>query len=358
MLRAVCRRGDPMPGVARKPEMEQLPDGILKERLRHMLPPLYPAHCLRRGELVFSAGETDPAFYILASGTILISHSFLLRPRSGFSASHDRTAGRELSLGLHRLQTGESFGETELLESAAADVALPRASTATCASTACELLTIPSHLFQLLSDVFDGLHEPIKEQAEERCKGLVWSWVSALATHGTDSGHACRKTMEPNDVAWTNKLYSTNVPFANSAPPNPSCITKSAPVQPGHRRAIPLAVKTTSREDQFIVVEDGVVEVVILDTRTGKNHSHILWPKDFVYCNQRPGAHPLDALGEFSSTIIVELKPVTPSQLTFVHGDVFSQAINQPSMQLASVYLVERFRTPPNSDPSPHNNGK
>jgi len=41
---------------------------------------------------------------------------------------------------------------------------------------------------------------------------------------------------------------------------------------------------------------------------------------------------------------------VTPAQLTFVHGDVFSQAINQPSMQLVNVYLVERFRAPPRTD--------
>jgi hypothetical protein len=95
-----------------------------------------------------------------------------------------------------------------------------------------------------------------------------------------------------------------------------------------------------------VVIEDGVVEVTVLDTRSGVTHTHTLWPKDFVYCNERPGAHPLDALGEFTSTVIVELRPVTPSQLTFVHGDVFSQAVNQPSMQLVNIYLVERFRKP------------
>ena len=71
-----------------------------------MLPPLYPAHSLRRGDLVFSAGETDPAFYILLDGDVLISHSFLLRPRSGFSVQVRERA----ILGLHRLRTGESFG--------------------------------------------------------------------------------------------------------------------------------------------------------------------------------------------------------------------------------------------------------
>ena len=65
---------------------------------------------------------------------------------------------------------------------------------------------------------------------------------------------------------------------------------------------------------------------------------------------RRPGAHPLDALGEFKDSVVLELRPVTPAQLTFVHGDVFSQAINQPSMQLVNVYLVERFRAPPRTD--------
>ena len=63
--------------------------------------------------------------------------------------------------------------------------------------------------------------------------------------------------------------------------------------------------------------------------------------------NERPGPHPLDALGEFASTVIVELRPVTPSQLVFIPGEVFSQAINQPSMQLVNIYLVERFRRQP-----------
>ena len=103
MLRSVARPGDDVLKVPKK-------------RLRHMLPPLYPAHSLRRGDLVFSAGETDPAFYILLDGDVLISHSFLLRPRSGFASK----SGRELSLGLHRLRTGESFGETELLGGCAA----------------------------------------------------------------------------------------------------------------------------------------------------------------------------------------------------------------------------------------------
>ena len=108
--------------------------------------------------------------------------------------------------------------------------------------------------------------------------------------------------------------------------------------------------RDTSKQDQFVVVEDGVVEVDVLDTKTNRRHTHTLWPKDFVYCNERPGAHPLDALGEFKDSVVLELRPVTPAQLTFVHGDVFSQAINQPSMQLVNVYLVERFRAPPPPD--------
>ena len=53
---------------------------------------------------------------------------------------------------------------------------------------------------------------------------------------------------------------------------------------PGRRRPPPRAAQTASRQDQFVVVEDGVVEVVILDTRTCRAHTHTLWPKDFVYC--------------------------------------------------------------------------
>ena len=50
--------------------------------------------------------------------------------------------------------------------------------------------------------------------------------------------------------------------------------------------------RDTSKQDQFVVVEDGVVEVDVLDTKTNRRHTHTLWPKDFVYCNERPGAHP------------------------------------------------------------------
>lgn len=333
MLRAVARPGDDAGAVP-------------KERLRHMLPPLYPAHALRRGDLVFAAGETDPAFYILLEGDVLISHAFLLRPRVGFSAAGPgAAAGRELSLGLHRLRTGESFGETELLEGAG-DACLPRASTATCASTSCALLAVPGHLFQLLSDVFAGVRDPLRVQAKARCRGLVWSWVSALAAHGAGSGHAARKTLDAGAVAWANARAAVAPPDA------PSLTMTTAPGAapdagtPGRRRPPPRASQTSSGQDQFVVVEDGVVEVVVLDTRTCRAHTHTLWPKDFVYCNERPGPHPLDARGEFASTVIVELRPVTPSQLVFIPGEVFSQAINQPSMQLVNIYLVERFRQP------------
>ena len=62
--------------------------------------------------------------------------------------------------------------------------------------------------------------------------------------------------------------------------------------------------RDTSKQDQFVVVEDGVVEVDVLDTKTNRRHTHTLWPKDFVYCNERPGAHPLDAAGQFASTVV------------------------------------------------------
>ena len=220
MLRSVARPGD---------DVLKVP----KERLRHMLPPLYPAHSLRRGDLVFSAGETDPAFYILLDGDVLISHSFLLRPRSGFASK----SGRELSLGLHRLRTGESFGETELLEGVR-----PRASTATCASTSCALLAVPGHLFQLLGDVFTGVRGPIQDQAAARCRGLVWSWASALAAQ-PDGGQASRTSMTAGSVAWANMEYADSQVKAKSP-------------------------RDTSKQDQFVVVEDGVVEVDVLDTKT------------------------------------------------------------------------------------------
>ena len=69
--------------------------------------------------------------------------------------------------------------------------------------------------------------------------------------------------------------------------------------------------RDTSKQDQFVVVEDGVVEVDVLDTKTNRRHTHTLWPKDFVYCNERPGAHPLDSAGQFASTVVLALRPVT-----------------------------------------------
>ena len=41
---------------------------------------------------------------------------------------------------------------------------------------------------------------------------------------------------------------------------------------------------------------------------------------------------------------MLALRPVTAAQLTLVHGDVFSQAMSQPSMQQVNTYLVEQFR--------------
>lgn len=246
--------------------------GIPTARLRNLLPPLYPAHLLRRGDIVFSAGEIDPRFYVLLSGDVLISHSFNLRSRSGyvhsasdhvvsadfeeakretFSSGESRRrrscviilghelcisslsegsekkrrendskmrddeasrpfTGRSLSLGLHRIQTGQSFGETELLE-VTVPGALPRASTATCASNSCALLSIPGHLFQLLSDVFDGVQEPLRLQAEKRAKSLVWSWVSALVAQGSDSDIALRRAYSPDQVAWLNREYTAGM---------------------------------------------------------------------------------------------------------------------------------------------------
>lgn len=88
-------------------------------------------------------------------------------------------------------------------------------------------------------------------------------------------------------------------------------------------------------DDAFIVVEDGVVEVTVADTRTGNRRTHTLWPRDFVYCNERPGDHPLDARKEFSSTIIVDVRAVTQAQLALVNGDVFQQALTQPAMYVS-----------------------
>lgn len=371
--------------------------GVPTARLRHLLPPLYPAHILRRGEIVFSAAEVDPRFYVLLSGDVLISHSFNLRSRSGYvhSASDHVVAansdgakretisgtessrrrscveilgyelclspvpegsgqqrrgndgkvrdeefagpitGRSLSLGLHRIQAGQSFGETELLE-VTVPGALPRASTATCASNSCELLSIPGHLFQLLSDVFDGVQEPLRLQAENRAKSLVWSWVSALVAQGSDSDIASRRAYSPDQVAWSNREYAAGMSLERSwqglQRNNPDGVETR---HEGHKSSSSTSssgkVKQT-QDDAFIVVEDGVVEVTVADTRTGNRRTHTLWPRDFVYCNERPGDHPLDARKEFSSTIIVDVRAVTQAQLALVHGNVFQQALTQPAM--------------------------
>ena len=376
--------------------------GVPTQRLRHLLPPLYPAHSLQRGDVVFSAGEVDPRFYVLLDGDVLVSHTFTLRPRSGYvnhalkkqdhkkqahqkfyggrhlqrtntsgyfqgptNSTHDDGghmnhssrssapfAVRELSLGLHRLEPGQSFGETELLEPSVAD-ALPRASTATCASPSCELLSIPGHLFQLLSDVFDGVQEPLRKQAEARAKSLVWSWVGALVAHsvGDDLAHgvATRSAFDPGDVAWSNRAYNKNAPLGRSL----DLLHKHGTAGLAHRKVTTggpfsetLHIKP-SRFDAFLVVEDGVVDVTVADARTGARRVHTLWPRDFVYCNERPGNHPLDAKAEYSATVVVDVTAITHAQLAFVHGDVFQQALNQPAMHFVKIYLVDRFRELP-----------
>jgi len=313
-------------------------------RLRHLLPPLYPSHTLARGDVVFSAGEVDARFYVLLTGDILVSHSFTLRPRPGYTTS--MAPHREVSLGLHRLTRGESFGETELLESSVAG-ALPRASTAICASTACELLSVPACLFHLLSDVFDGVQRPLHAQAQERAKGLVTSWVSALTQHGADGGLARRANVDRGGQAWANGAYDKGMPLgkASDAHRQGKAKANSAPAAPsGAAFPTPLKRKALSKADAFIVVEDGVVEVTVADVKTGARQIHTLWPKDFCYCNERPGHHPLDSRGEFASTVVVDVRAVTSAQLTLVPGDVFLQAINQPAMQLVEYYITERFR--------------
>jgi len=388
--------------------------GVPTARLRHLLPPLYPAHSLQRGDVVFSAGEIDPRFYVLLQGDVLVSHTFNLRPRSGYVGSNKRKksepkgilpnlfagkkdsdlkrsspfSGRDFNLGLHRLEEGQSFGETELLEASVADV-LPRASTATCASSHCELLSIPGHLFQLLSDVFDGVQTPLRDQAEARAKLLVWSWVGALVAHSVSSedpahGVATRKSFEPGDSAWSNRAYAKGSPLGRtldlmqkhgqvSLSRRLTGIEKQQQQQKdkgGHdnislRRDTQMTPSSSSsspatnnkkmsassvkpsRFDTFLVVEDGVVEVTVADARTGARRVHTLWPRDFVYCNERPNNHPLDAKAEFSKTVVVDVTAVTSAQLAFVHGDVFQQALNQPAMQFVKIYLVDRFRELP-----------
>jgi len=367
--------------------------GISTSRMRNLLPPLYPAHSLQRGDVVFSAGEIDPRFYVLLQGDVLVSHTFTLRPRPGYvqkvkqqQKSSSKKGGdnvkaaaqqsgffgagsggslfqqkkngndRQLSLGLHRLETGESFGETELLEASVTD-ALPRASTATCASSTCELLSIPGHLFQLLSDVFDGVQTPLRKQAEARAKSLVWSWVGALVAHsvGDDLTHgvATRSAFEPGDTAWLNRVYSKDSPLGRSL----ELLQKHGGGATQRRVTAggPFGADTVvkpSRFDAFLVVEDGVVEVTVADARTGARRVHTLWPRDFVYCNERPFNHPLDAKAEFSATVVVDVTAVTSCQLAFVHGDVFQQALNQPAMQFVKIYLVDRFRELPPVDSS------
>lgn len=310
--------------------------GISTSRLRHLIPPLYPAHVIERGDVVFTAGDIDPKFYVLLNGDVLVSHSVKLRPRHGYKRSS--RGAPVLSLGLHRLHSGQSFGETELLESSVPG-ALPRASTATCASEACELLSIPGHLFQLLSDVFDGVQEPLRAQAEDRAKHLVWSWVSALVAQASGSSDdkdalVTRAPYSAGNVAWSNRAYAPDTPLGKSL----DLLHKHGGGRANRRSGI-LADNDSkdtfvkpSRDDAFLVVEDGVVEVVVADAHTGAKRAHVLWPQDFVYCNERPGNHPLDAKMEFASTVVVEVKAITHAQLAFVHGDVFQQALNQPAM--------------------------
>lgn len=331
--------------------------GVPTSRLRYLLPPLYPAHDLKRGDVVFSAGEVDPRFYVLLDGDVLVSHSFTLRPRQDRvlsptplpaprSTSASRPfGGRELRLGLHRLQKGQSFGETELLEASVPE-ALPRASTATCASESCKLLSVPGHLFQLLSDVFDGVQEPLRVQAENRARGLVWAWVSALVAHSGDGDIASRASLAPDECAWANRAYVHDSPLGKS----PDLLHNRAVARPPalRPRVRGLDRVEPSRNDVFLVVEDGLVVVKVADLRTGASRTHTLWPRDFVYCNERPGNHPLDAKQEFASTVIVDVVAATQAQLAFVHGDVFQQALNQPAMCVSpplrlSFFLSIRF---------------
>ena len=51
------------------------------------------------------------------------------------------------------------------------------------------------------------------------------------------------------------------------------------------------------------MVEGGVVEVDVVDTKTNRRHTHTLWPKDFVYCNERPGAHLARNRGDTGSSL-------------------------------------------------------
>ena len=51
-----------------------------------LLPPLFPALGLRRGESVFEAGDVDDHFYVLLKGEVLITHEYTSRARRGFDA--------------------------------------------------------------------------------------------------------------------------------------------------------------------------------------------------------------------------------------------------------------------------------
>ena len=196
----------------------------------------------------------------------------------------------------------------------------PRASTATCASTSCALLAVPGHLFQLLGDVFTGVRGPIQDQAAARCRGLVWSWASALAAQ-PDGGQASRTSMTAGSVAWANMEYADTDVKAKS--PKRHLQTRPVCSGGGWCRRGRCSGYENEPEAHAHALAEGFRVLQRAAGRASTRCCRSIRVQRRAWLSTRDGG---------------------AAHAGPVHGDVFSQAMSQPSMQ--QVNLVSRGAVP------------
>ncbi|CAB1102555.1 unnamed protein product [Ectocarpus sp. CCAP 1310/34] len=153
---------------------------ITYEEMVQTVPPLCPPKKIKAGQTLYKEGQLDPTFYLLMKGTV----EFSVRSLQG-------------QAGLQRQSSGASFGEVELLRPD--ELSTPRLATCTCVGQpsggGCEVMMVTEHMFDLLTDTFEGVRTSLDLQREVRLTQLAEAVLSKVF-QGEEA------TFGKEDVVW------------------------------------------------------------------------------------------------------------------------------------------------------------
>ena len=182
---------------------------ITNTQLLNLLPPLCPSKVFKRGEALYKEGDIDGTFYLMQKGEALI-RSYTTGKNDDenkypFSSLTHRTSPTKLPVEVVR--SGMTFGELELLMNTDGTMA-PRTTSCECLTSRCEVIAVEDYLFSLLTDVYTNVNTKLRNQAEERARRIIDTWMNGIAT---GNGGGSRQVYNRNQTIWDRETSSQHI---------------------------------------------------------------------------------------------------------------------------------------------------